>query len=320
MRQTHTRRSKHLGLQILAFGARLWIGLAAGGCADRPVGGGTPPTTINRLSPRHIQRTYVRPGERDVKLDLYLPAAASRPVPVVVMFHGGGWAKGAPSQVRADLEPFLAAGWAGVTPAYRLAPRDRAPAALEDAECALRWVGVHAAEYGLAADRIVVAGYSAGGYLALMLGLASESTALARNCLGSPRPRVALVVSLAGISDLDELVGDAVRRDWAVQWVGRPPGSGLVPAAWSPLRSVHGGAAPVVTLHGDRDEVVPYSQSLRLHRALDSLHVPNRLVALPGAGHRLPWSAAQRAFQGALALLDAQEVTPSPAGGRPSSR
>ena len=94
-----------------------------------------------------------------MQLDLYLPRTGAGPAPVVLMFHGGGWIEGSPKQARGDLAPFLAAGWAGVTPSYRLAPRNRAPAALEDAECALRWVGVHAAEYGLDRDRIVVAGH-----------------------------------------------------------------------------------------------------------------------------------------------------------------
>ena len=185
----------------------------------------------------------------------------------------------------------------------------------------MRWVGVHAVEYGLDPDRIVVAGYSAGGYLALMLGMVSESAAFAGNCPASPRPRVAMVVSLAGIADLEELVADgAAGRDWAVDWLGPTVGPESVPAAWSPLRSVHAGAAPVVTVHGDRDDVVPYSQSVRLHRALDRLGVANRFVTLPGASHLLPPSAAQFAVQEAVALLDAHGVTPSPAGGRPSSR
>jgi dipeptidyl aminopeptidase/acylaminoacyl peptidase len=65
---------------------------------------------------------------------------------------------------------------------------------------------------------------------------------------------------------------------------------------------------------------VPYSQSVRLHRALDRLGVANRLVTLPGAGHLLPGSAARLALQEAATLLNPHGLTPSPAGGRPSSR
>jgi len=313
--------SKPLLLQILAACALPLAALTGGACEDRTSRDTSPPRSIDpALKPGHVRRTYVRAGNQDMQLDLYLPQGAPRPVPVVLMFHGGGWVGGSPSGARADLEPFLATGWAGVTPAYRLAPRDRAPAALEDAECALRWVGGHAAEYGLDPERVVVAGYSAGGYLALMLGLAPDTAAFARNCPGTPRPHVALVVSLAGITDLEELLAPAARRDWAVEWVGPTVESQTVPAAWSPLRSVHAGVAPVVTVHGDRDDVVPYSQSVRLHRVLDRLGVANRLVTLPGAGHLLPPSAAQLALQEAADLLNYQGVTPNPAGGRPSSR
>ena len=316
-----TARSKLRPLQILALGAWLTAALAVGACGDRASRQASPRQSVSAVpNHQHFRRTYVRAGQRDMQLDLYLPRTRSHLLPVVVMFHGGGWVQGTPTQARGDLEPFLAAGWAGVTPTYRLAPRDRAPAALEDAECALRWVGVHAGEYGLDADRIVVAGYSAGGYLALMLGMASESTAFAHNCSGSRRPRVAMVVSLAGITDPAELLTGAGRRQWAVDWVGPAVRPDSVPAAWSPLRSVHAGAAPVVMLHGDRDDVVPYAQSVALHRMLDRLGVANRLVTLPGAGHSLPPSAAQLALQETTALLKPQGVTPSPAGGRPSSR
>jgi acetyl esterase/lipase len=305
-----------LPLQILALSA--W--LLAGACVDRsPREASTRPAGTG-LDYRHVQRTYVRAGQQDMHLDLYLPRAASRPVPVVVMFHGGGWVQGLPRQARGELAPFLRAGWAGVTPAYRLAPRDRAPAALEDAECALRWVGVHAAEYGLDRKRILVAGYSAGGYLALMLGISPDSTAFARNCSALPRPPVRMVVNLAGVADLEELLAGGTRRAWAVDWVGPAHELGPFPAAWSPLRSARTGGAPVLTLHGDSDEVVPYSQSVRLHRELDRFGVVNRLVTLHGAGHSLAPSAAQLAQREAATLLEAQGVTPTPAGGRPSSR
>ena len=314
-------RSKPYLRQMLSACAWLLTALTAGACEDRTSRDLSPRRSVGpALSLGRVQRTYVRAGAQDLQLELYLPRRSARPVPVALMFHGGGWVGGSPSGARADLEPFLATGWAGVTPAYRLAPRDRAPAALEDAECALRWVGGHAAEYGLDPERVVVAGYSAGGYLALMLGLAPDTAAFARNCPGTPRPHVALVVSLAGITDLDELLAPAAQRDWAVEWVGPTIQSQTVPAAWSPLRSVHAGVAPVVTVHGDRDDVVPYSQSVRLHRALDRLGVANRLVTLPGAGHLLPGSAARLALQEAATLLNPHGLTPSPAGGRPSSR
>lgn len=306
MRVVDTTRAKQCKWLRLTGSAWLSVSLFAGACGD--------------AAPRHVQRTYVRVNERDMQLDLYLPRGGDRPVPVILMFHGGGWIQGTPRQAREDLEPFLAAGWAGVTPAYRLAPADHAPAALEDAECALRWVGEHAGEFGLDRDRIVVAGYSAGGYLALMLGILPESTTLARHCSRSSRPRPALVVNLAGITDLAELLGDSTRRDWAVEWVGPGLGPESLPSAWSPLRNLHAGVVPVLTLQGDHDEVVPYSQSVRLHRALDRLGVTNRLVTLRGARHRLPVTASRLALRQAGEMLRDQPAAPTPAGGRPPSR
>jgi dipeptidyl aminopeptidase/acylaminoacyl peptidase len=42
---------------------------------------------------------------------------------------------------------------------------------------------------------------------------------------------------------------------------------------------------PILSIHGDKDDVVPYSQSLRLHEALDKAKVPNQLLTIKDAGH-----------------------------------
>jgi dipeptidyl aminopeptidase/acylaminoacyl peptidase len=53
----------------------------------------------------------------------------------------------------------------------------------------------------------------------------------------------------------------------------------------SPLTYARAGGPPTITIHGERDPVVPYTQAVRLHAALDSVGVPNRLITVRGAGH-----------------------------------
>jgi acetyl esterase/lipase len=109
------------------------------------------------------------------------PTAADTSVPVVVFYHGGGWAIG-------DLDthdPVARAHAVGaeaivVSVDYRLAPEHPYPAGIEDSWAALRWVGEHAAELGGDPNRIAVAGDSAGGNIAAVMAL------LARDNDGPP--------------------------------------------------------------------------------------------------------------------------------------
>ncbi len=53
----------------------------------------------------------------------------------------------------------------------------------------------------------------------------------------------------------------------------------------SPLEYVRAGLPPILTLHRDADEVVPYTHATRLHAALEKAGVPNKLHTIPGGNH-----------------------------------
>src|ERR1044071_4458007 len=93
------------------------------------------------------------------------------PTPTVVFFQGGGWTGGAKEGGTFGFLPYLDMGWAVVNVEYRTTAVALAPAAVEDARCALRWVYRNAKQYNFDTNRIVVSGQSAGGHLALMTGL-----------------------------------------------------------------------------------------------------------------------------------------------------
>lgn len=103
------------------------------------------------------------------RLDIYAPAGAAN-APVVLMLHGGGLTGGD----RKDETPFgralAARGYVVVTASYRLSPGVLHPAHVEDAAAAFAWVTRNIAGWGGDARRVFVAGYSAGGYLAALLG------------------------------------------------------------------------------------------------------------------------------------------------------
>lgn len=112
---------------------------------------------------------------RQVRLRVQRPVGIEGPLPVVVNFHGGGWCLGSPEQSRwMATRVAEQVGAVVVSPAYRLAPENPFPAAVDDAWAVLQWIALHAVEIGGDPDRIAVMGDSAGGNLAAVLALAAR--------------------------------------------------------------------------------------------------------------------------------------------------
>ena len=100
------------------------------------------------------------------RLDVYCPAG-SKNFATVVWFHGGGL-KGGNRKIPKELKN---KGIAVVSVNYRLHPKVKSPAYVEDAAAAVAWTFQHIEEYGGSRQRIFVSGHSAGGYLTSMVGL-----------------------------------------------------------------------------------------------------------------------------------------------------
>ncbi|CUI07122.1 alpha/beta hydrolase [Massilia antarctica] len=117
---------------------------------------------------------YVRRGAHLLQLDLFLPAQATRdtgPVPAVVLVHGGGWRSGERGNMAPLAARLAARGIAAAVIDYRLADEARYPAAIHDVKAALRWMRANSAAHGIDPQRIAVAGGSAGGQIASLVGV-----------------------------------------------------------------------------------------------------------------------------------------------------
>jgi acetyl esterase/lipase len=143
-----------------------------------------------------------------------------------------------------------------------------APAAVEDTRCALRWVYRNAERWNFDTRRIVLTGHSAGGHLSLITGLLPEGTGLDSQCYGEEKLSVAAVINWYGITDVNDLIKGPNLKNYAVMWVGSRPDAAEVARRVSPLTYVREGLPPVLTIHGDKDDVVPYGHATRLHEAL----------------------------------------------------
>ncbi len=229
--------------------------------------------------------TYHVASNHENKLDLYVPRGASGPTPVLMYIHGGGWVGGAKEVNVLRILPYLEMGWAVANIEYRLGAVARAPAAVEDGLCALRWVIRNAEQYNLDTSRIVTSGNSAGGHLALTTGMIPASAGLDRECPGSEDLRVAAIINWYGITDVGDLLAGPNTRGYAVEWMGSLDNRFEVAERVSPMTYVRAGLPPTLTIHGDADPTVPYQHALDLHEKLDEAGVPNELHTVPNGRH-----------------------------------
>jgi acetyl esterase/lipase len=229
--------------------------------------------------------TYLKAGNYELKLDVYVPRDAKEPLPTALYFHGGGWVSRSKEYMALNILPYLEMGWAVVNVGYRLGTVANAPAAVEDGRCALRWVIRNAKEYMFDTSKIVLTGHSAGGHLALTTGMLPASAGLDRQCPGKEELEVAAIVNWLGITDVVDVLEGPNQKEYAVQWLGSQPNREEIARRVSPLTYVRPGLPPILTVHGDADPTVPYSQAVRLHQALDRAGVPNKLLTVPGGGH-----------------------------------
>jgi acetyl esterase/lipase len=229
--------------------------------------------------------TYLTANNWDAKLDVYQSRDAATSNPTLIYFHGGGWVAGSKEASALTFLPFLDMGWNVVNVEYRLGKVSLAPAAVQDALCALRWVYRNGKDYNVDTNRLVLMGNSAGGHLALTTGMIPASASLDSLCPGSEELKVAAIINWYGITDVNELLAGPNVRNYAVAWLGGMSNREEIAKRVSPLTYVRAELPPIISIQGDADPVVPYSQNVRLHQALDRAGVRNRFVTVPDGKH-----------------------------------
>jgi acetyl esterase/lipase len=238
-----------------------------------------------RITPNVV---YSTANGYDCKLDVYARTGSSLPLPTVIYIHGGGWVAGTKETSVMNLLPYFEMGLHVINVEYRLARVSLAPAAVQDCRLALRWVFKNAKQYGFDTTRIIVSGGSAGGHLALTTGMLDPSYGFDFPTdwdYTGVEPKVAAIVNWFGITDVRELLAGPNKQDYAFDWLGNLPNKEAIALSVSPITYVRKGLPPIFTVHGDKDQLVPYPQAVRLHEALTKAGVPNQLVTIPGGKH-----------------------------------
>ena len=101
-----------------------------------------------------------------------------------------------------------------------------------------------------------------------------------------PMPKVAAIVNWFGITDVAGMLeGGRDARGYAIEWIGNASNPVALAKSVSPIDLVTPGMPPVLTIHGDQDPWVPYSDGVRLHEVLKKAGVPNELLTIAGGKH-----------------------------------
>lgn len=234
---------------------------------------------------------YARVGEHSLKLDLYLPGDEKNP-PLIVWVHGGAWRAGSKSSV--PILKLVDDGWAIASVDYRLSPVARFPAQVHDIKAAVRFLRARAKDHGYDARRIIIAGASAGGHLAALVGVSNGVKEL-EGTVGDHLKEssdVQAIVSFYGASNLETILAQSTPHGLKV----RVPALELLLGAHpdqqrdlarlaSPVAHVDDKDPPLLLLHGDQDPQMPINQAHELHGKYKQVNRPAEFIVVHGAAH-----------------------------------
>lgn len=277
--------------------AGAWVGTAAVNAQEKAARPAPPASPgQNRRLPdgakalRDVQ--YAKVGDKSLLLDLYLPAQAKGPLPLVVWIHGGAWSAGSKDGCPAVW--LVGRGYAVASINYRLSQEAIFPAQIEDCKAAIRYLRANAAKYSIDGEHIGVWGSSAGGHLVALLGTSGDVKEL-EGTVGdnlTTSSRVQCVVDYYGPTDFMQFKDKPT-------WVKvNQPDSPLVRlvgglleekkdlvAKANPITFISRDDPPFLVAHGDKDNTVPISQSELLTAALKEAGVDVTFEVVKGAGH-----------------------------------
>lgn len=277
-----------------------WLAIVTPALADGP------PAVATAKVATSYDMAYMKAGDKELKLDLACPAEGDGPFPAVVVIHGGGWRGGSYQGNRALLSEFAKRGYVAISPQYEFCPAKTFPAQVYEVKAAVRWLRTNAAKYKVDPDHIGATGFSAGGHLALMLGVAGPDAGLEGDVSkDAPSSRVQAVVNYFGPSDLAADDIPEVSKPMVRDFLGSSAKE--KPELWdkaSPLKLVTKDDPPILTFQGTKDPLVPETQATKLGAAMTKAGVKGRTELLIGAGHGWQGPELERTLRETYAFFD----------------
>ncbi|MCL2404670.1 MAG: alpha/beta hydrolase [Defluviitaleaceae bacterium] len=239
---------------------------------------------------KHMDILFKQTGGIDLYLDLYMPENKVKP-PLIMWIHGGAWMYG--DRKSPIMLWQVERGYALASISYRLTGQGVFPAHIIDCKDALVYLKKNADKYGYDPGKIIVAGDSAGGHLAALMGTSnghkdwepSGADCSVQAVVDYYGP-TAIGKEWPGLREGDKGVDDpnAVQSPMLGAYVFSKQGMARAATA-SPLTYIDGSEPPFLILHGDADDIVPFKQSVYLRDALEAAGVPVSLHRVHGGGH-----------------------------------
>jgi acetyl esterase/lipase len=238
-----------------------------------------------------VDVVFGQAGGETLLLDIAKPSLCrDQKVPLAVFIHGGAWKAGskAGGVTKPESKMFYQLGFAVASLNYRLAPEHHFPAQIHDCKLAIRFLRRNAAVFGIDPDRIGIWGSSAGGHLVSLMGTADDDDGLEGPGLEGISSRIQAVVDHFGPTDIT-VQGGAV-SDWGLQtitdFLGCDPRlCPEVARAASPVAYVTADDPPILVLHGEKDQTVPFQQGAIFAEALRLAGNACALIKVKNAGH-----------------------------------
>jgi acetyl esterase/lipase len=231
-------------------------------------------------------------GDMDLLLDVYHPPEGVTPKRMgIIHLFGGGFSTGSKNAgyIVNDVRALGRLGYTNISANYRLTSQGLWPAQIHDTKAAIRWVRANAAKIGIDADKIAIAGYSAGGMLSLLSAGTNGVAEFEGN--GGNAGVSSNVQAGIGVYPLATTAGNLFPTTLSAE-----ERTSVMEAA-SPAKYIGRSFAPTIFIHGTADTTVPMSSSIDFFQKLNAAGVPSALTLIQGAAH---------AFDNAA--LDAVEV------------
>ena len=237
---------------------------------------------------------YSQVGDRELLMDAFVPKGEGT-YPAVLVVHGGAWRSGSRTQLRGYAIALARMGFVCFAIDYRLAPKHKFPAQIEDCRAAVRWIRENGSKYKADTTKLGAIGYSAGGHLVSLLATTGEAPCEQN---GNIDTRIQCCVAGGAPTDFRFFPDQG---NWAGYWMGgnlktEPEKFRLA----SSTAFVDSADPPTFFFNGSRDTLVPVTWSESCYNALKNAGVRTEMYTIPGAGH-------MRAASDPIALKKAYE-------------
>lgn len=224
-----------------------------------------------------------------LRLDLYRPGN-DKTVPLVVWIHGGAWRRGNRDSV--PVKSLAERGFAVASVDYRLSPVAPHPAQVHDIKAAIRFLRANADRFQIDPHRIAIAGASAGGHLAALVGLSGKVLEGSVGEHDDESAAVGAIVSFYGASNLQTILNQSTPHGLSVRVPalqlllgGQPNDRPDIARQASPVAHLDKTDPPMLLLHGDQDPQMPINQAHELHGGYKRTRRPVEFDVVHGAAH-----------------------------------